>query len=138
MSINVNGRRAIGGSSMHNYSTDEQVVGTWIDGSAVYEKTIFLTKSDFTKVSSGVYTFTSHGISNIDRIIELKGIIKTVSYGYCVLGSISYPSNNSFTNYYELENYYQGVIARDNGGQSVLENETTWTCVLTYRYTKTS
>lgn len=28
-----------GGSSSHNYSTTEQEVGTWIDGSTVYEKT---------------------------------------------------------------------------------------------------
>ena len=25
----------------HNYSTDEQIVGTWIDGSTVYEKTLY-------------------------------------------------------------------------------------------------
>ena len=29
-----------GGGSTHNYSTTEQVVGTWIDGSTLYEKTI--------------------------------------------------------------------------------------------------
>lgn len=29
-----------GGSSGHTYSTSEQVVGTWIDGKTVYEKTI--------------------------------------------------------------------------------------------------
>lgn len=28
-----------GGSSKHSYSTEEQVVGTWIDGKPVYEKT---------------------------------------------------------------------------------------------------
>lgn len=28
-----------GGSSGHNYSTTEQVIGTWIDGKPLYEKT---------------------------------------------------------------------------------------------------
>lgn len=28
------------GSSMHEYSTEEHVVGTWIDGKPIYEKTI--------------------------------------------------------------------------------------------------
>ena len=29
-----------GGSATHNYSTTEQVVGTWVDGSTIYEITI--------------------------------------------------------------------------------------------------
>ena len=29
-----------GGGNSHTYSTTEQVVGTWIDGSTIYEKTI--------------------------------------------------------------------------------------------------
>lgn len=45
------------GSSGHNYSTDEQVVGTWIDGSTIYEKTIART---FT--SDEVYTVFASGI----------------------------------------------------------------------------
>lgn len=31
-----------GGSTTHHYSTDEQVVGTWIDGSTIYEKTLVM------------------------------------------------------------------------------------------------
>lgn len=39
--IYVYGREEIsGGSSSHAYSTTEQIVGTWIDGSDVYEKSI--------------------------------------------------------------------------------------------------
>lgn len=33
-----------GGGSSHNYSTTEQIVGTWIDGSTLYEKTIPITQ----------------------------------------------------------------------------------------------
>jgi hypothetical protein len=29
------------GDGKHDYSTDEHVIGTWIDGSTLYEKTIF-------------------------------------------------------------------------------------------------
>ena len=32
-----------GGGASHNYSTTEQVVGTWIDGSTLYERTIHWT-----------------------------------------------------------------------------------------------
>lgn len=29
-------------TSLHNYSTNEQIVGTWIDGSTLYEKTVYI------------------------------------------------------------------------------------------------
>ncbi len=31
-----------GGSDMHEYSTTEKEVGTWIDGSTIYEQTIYV------------------------------------------------------------------------------------------------
>ena len=37
MALYLNGNKLSG--EPHNYSTDEQVVGTWIDGSTLYEKT---------------------------------------------------------------------------------------------------
>ena len=36
-----------GSSNSHNYSTNEQAVGTWIDGSTLYEKTIAISESSF-------------------------------------------------------------------------------------------
>lgn len=56
--------------SMHHYSTDEQVVGTWIDGSTLYEKTQY-----------GGITFSSQGtwydtdITNIDKVVSVQGSI---------------------------------------------------------------
>lgn len=53
-----------GGSHMHNYSTEEQIVGTWIDGKPLYEKTLILNNISLgTSDSSGVV----HGIENIDQ-----------------------------------------------------------------------
>lgn len=40
MALYLNGKKLSG--EPHNYSTDEQVVGTWIDGSTIYEKTFDL------------------------------------------------------------------------------------------------
>ncbi len=50
------------------YSTDEHVVGTWIDGSIVYEKTIAISG-----VVSGVYTISMSGIKDF---ISYSGYIK--------------------------------------------------------------
>ena len=38
MALFLNGKKLSG--EPHNYSTDEQIVGTWIDGSTIYEKVI--------------------------------------------------------------------------------------------------
>lgn len=53
-----------------HYSTDEKVVGTWIDGSTIYEKTLAITggfSSDMT---------VQHGITNIGEWIKLDGIVR--------------------------------------------------------------
>lgn len=61
-----------GGSSV--YSTDEQEVGTWIDGRPVYEKTWSI---DNTNVSSWVTI--NHDISNFDMAISVVGAYKQTS-----------------------------------------------------------
>lgn len=43
-----------GGSSLHNYSTEEQIVGTWINGKPIYEKTFVI--SDFSFSQSKDFT----------------------------------------------------------------------------------
>lgn len=57
--------------SIHNYSTEEQVVGTWIDGKPIYERVI----------NSGYLTNNSITIDvshlNINDVIQLKGIAFT-------------------------------------------------------------
>ena len=70
-----------GGGGGHNYSTTEQVVGTWIDGSTLYEKTQY-----------GGITFSSQGtwydtdITNIDKIVSVQGSInrdgEPINIGY--------------------------------------------------------
>lgn len=49
-----------GGSALYNYSTEEQVVGTWIDGKPLYEKVI-----KFSISGNGNLSYP-HGISNLE------------------------------------------------------------------------
>ena len=56
-----------GGST--NYSLDEQVVGTWIDGKPLYQKTIDCGKG----LNNNLKTI-AHGILNIDTIIRTDGL----------------------------------------------------------------
>ena len=49
----------------HNYSTDEQVVGTWVDGSTIYEKTI-----PITDVIGAAGWITIGTVSGIDTLLN--------------------------------------------------------------------
>lgn len=57
-----------------HYSTDEQVVGTWIDGSTIYEKGL---------TASGpfgdTFNYIPHGVSNFNQLLDY--------FGYCTYGS---------------------------------------------------
>ena len=53
----------------HVYSTSERIVGEWIDGKPVYEKTLAIPA-----LSVGSNTI-QHGISNFGKMIECKGTI---------------------------------------------------------------
>lgn len=57
-----------GGDEMHTYSEVEQVIGTWIDGSPVYEKTV-----DTGALPNNNLKNVAHGISNLGTLIEIYG-----------------------------------------------------------------
>lgn len=55
----------------HHYSTDEKVIGTWIDGSTLYEKTVEINNIAF----DNDWHTVAHGITNIDKVISCTGIM---------------------------------------------------------------
>ena len=58
------------------YSTDEQVIGTWIDGKPVYQKTI-----EFGALPNATEKSVNHGISNLKYVISYDCIgAQTVNY----------------------------------------------------------
>ena len=59
------------GSPSFNYSTDEHIVGKWIDGKLLYEKTVNV--GDMPNNASKV---VSLGVSNLDMVIDYSGFIK--------------------------------------------------------------
>ena len=51
---------------LENYSTEEKIIGKWIDGKPIYRKVV--------NVGSGSGNFTHpHGISNLDIIVNIYG-----------------------------------------------------------------
>lgn len=84
----------------NDYSTDEQVVGTWIDGKPVYQKTI-----SCGALPNAVTKTVAHNITNLKRVIHIDG------YGYRASdgNSLSLPYA-SIANYFVSVNIVGGNI----------------------------
>lgn len=108
-----------GGGGSHTYSTTEQIVGTWIDGSDVYEKTISVSS---VSLSSGGYE-TVDTITGLDTIISCNG--------YVVEGNLKYTLNDISLR----------VIQDGTSVKLYSPSGTTWTIssgAIIIRYTKAS
>lgn len=63
---------APGGNNGINYSTSEQVIGTWIDGKPIYQ--ITETLSNEVNITTSAYTgFTPSWIGDVEQFIDCKG-----------------------------------------------------------------
>lgn len=101
------------GVPAHHYSTDEQVVGTWIDGSAVYEKTFEL--SDRTSVKNDYSTIiisdtTTYAINNIIDCVYYDnngGSDLSVIRALPTNIETYLSANNTLIAYYNTDNVYQ-------------------------------
>ena len=60
-----------GGGGSVNYSTSEQVIGSWIDARPVYQKSFYSTSG----LSS--YQAISHGISHFDDLVKAECILRS-------------------------------------------------------------
>jgi hypothetical protein len=104
-----------------HYSTNEQVVGTWIDGSTLYQTTL-----QFNLPSTANWTKAIQHNLNIDTYVSYSGFIKTSAV--TVAFSSLDPAYNSMFYFYP-NNIYTTTIGNDALSQS---------CIMTLRYTKSS
>ncbi len=104
-----------------NYSTDEQVIGKWIDGKPLYEKTI-----DFGGMPNNTTKTVAHNISNVSRFVDVRGCYKSV-------GGVAYPLPQY------VGTYYYALYA-DSTNVTIVDNISLGTGTTTYvtlRYAKT-
>lgn len=110
-------------SDGNDYSTDEQIVGTWINGKPLYQKTIV--KNNFEVRQNASF---AHGISNVDHIFIKEGHL-TDNGDSCIVPLVWSDS-------------YDGVYVNATNvvfkGTGVWGAETTRTIYLTVQYTKTT
>ena len=108
-----------------NYITDEHVVGKWIDGSTVYEKTL----SCGALPAAGAQNSVEHGITNLGKILNIEGI--AISNNWALqIGSIIPGGDNPIAAVYANATYVRIVT-------SVTRAEYTESYV-TLRYTKST
>lgn len=74
------------GVPAHHYSTDEQVVGTWIDGSTIYER-VFDLGSDIS-IPNTEFVETSIDATNISKVIQVTGMYSTGVTVYPLMANI--------------------------------------------------
>lgn len=110
-----------GGSAMHVYSTVEQVVGTWIDGRPIYEKTITYEGT----VQTGI---TIYQDDNIAEIID-------------IFNKYFYDTNFSSWNSETAGAYQTNIMSRGNvlyGDVANAYGSRITKCRFTIQYTKTT
>lgn len=80
----------------HKYSTDEHIVGTWINNKPIYEKTI-----DIAQLPNNNIVSYPTNISNIDIVVEIKGITKGSSNSFLPipLANPNSVNDNIYINY---------------------------------------
>ena len=104
------------------YSTDERVVGKWIDGTPVYQKTIVASP-----ISAGESWDTLGQINNVSTIVSLTGFLKgNNNSGYAI------PMAGANGSWYAYLYYTEGEIKCDSKGFA------SYTPIVIVQYTKTT
>lgn len=117
------------------YSDEEREIGVWRDGKPLYQKTII----DTTSRSIGT-NYLSTGISNIDNIAEIKGVISYGGNDYLLTIPFSDDPNSSISNsHIKFSSIYRsnGVITFYIGSDFTGANAVN-KVIVTIQYTKTT
>ena len=120
-----------GGSSGHTYSTTEHIVGTWIDGKTIYEKTV-----PTGAISAGTSNFqVTMNCANVDLVIHYE-VMVYVSSGAGFALPLALLTSNNMQLYGATEQGYNKTTDKfriDTGSQRAIDSG-----YITMQYTKTS
>lgn len=98
----------------HNYSTDEQVVGTWIDGKPLYERTIVFETPVQINMESTICTLPWS--NDIDLPIQCYGIRTSAdTYGSLavyVAANKNSPNDNGIYFYSNIQTKVKYIVIR--------------------------
>ena len=108
-----------------NFSTEERVVGTWIDGKPLYQKTLYFDNNGHGYSSSNTTKILVSDILtvyNIDKVIDINGMLNN--------GKYFYPAATDGVK----------MVAIDNGNliAYIYNSSFSWNILITLQYTKTT
>ena len=106
----------------NDYSTNETIVGSWIDGKPLYQKTI-----DCGAFPNSSSKQVNHNISNIDKIVCSKGDAFSSTSGDAVS-----------TPYYDGTNLVRATVNKTRINLTSNFNASSYNCYFTMKYTKTT
>lgn len=109
-------------SRRFKYSTDEQVIGTWVDGKPLYQKTVYMNRSD---IGTNVLVDDS-----IDKITNMNGVAYWGIYTLPIPHVSTQNINNQISVWIESVKYIKVLTGSIVTG--------TIDCYVTIRYTKTT
>lgn len=114
------------------YSLNEQIVGTWIDGKPLYQKTVVIANPVMDNWSN-LISYASLGINNIDKVWKVDSAFVTVS-----TPSLSWTMNEFYSS--EQDNFCVAVFSTDVriGYANTATNRTFTNLTFTLKYTKTT
>lgn len=134
----LGGNLMLGTNVSDYYSTDEKIVGVWLDGKPIYQKTINAVMPQVTTSGTEAYEFTTLGVNNIDKIIKVDTIFFATNFrsGNYVVFTPSKDSNNIQVDVRppassELSTWSIKIVSTTTSGNG-------WTPYITVRYTKTT
>lgn len=108
-----------------DYSTTEKIIGTWIDGKYIYQKTI-----NCGAMPNTTRKTVAHGISNLNRVVQLIGIIDSDTLG--IACNIDFSSSERATDNAELYIQNTDIVLKTASDLSE------YNAYVTIQYTKTS
>lgn len=104
------------------YSTDEQVIGEWIDGSTLYQKTI-----DFGALPNNTSKSVNHNISNLNRVVYFLSTAQNSSgTGRPIPDANTSSLNSQIRTYWDSTKVYIATAA----------DQSAYTAYVTLQYTK--
>ena len=112
----------------HHYSTSEQIIGTWIDGKPLYEKTYCYENSSGSSGGSSGATFDVWSIGSDKIIIDLQATF--INLTTMKMYPIPY-ADSSFTNIYADSGTVKLKVRNDDWGSN-------YKLYITAKYTKTT
>lgn len=121
-----------GQTSGVKYSTSEQVIGEWLNGSTLYQKTIYI--SSFVD-TAGTTKSTAHGITNLNFVVNAFGVVKMDSGAFAPLPFVS-----NFSSGDNMAKCSASVTVNtsDIGTNTTYSRFVGQPCYITLQYTKTS